>query len=243
MGNGSFKKKALPILNDAMFYARSRLPLKSTNKFYPDKRVIDKWKIKDPKRYSLHTESMDTEKIKKLNELRALRMNPAQYCQRLDSDFNRGIKNAGNCGENAMLAFSYLNKHVSELQRHAKDPVRILRIYLDMPVDHCLVLVGTFPDKGSAQLLENTLICDPWTKIVCPLNIYTSLWKAKMKKWSGRGLKGVHGGQTYDFYEDLCTRYSIYAGRVRIDEEAMHGIAMPVNDNVRYSLMNRKVFS
>ncbi|MCS2170793.1 hypothetical protein MUU46_10750 [Scandinavium sp. TWS1a] len=243
MDNRRFKEQAQPILQRALLYARSRLPLKAANKFYLNKNVTNEWMVTDPNRYLLHTVSMDKLRNQKLRELREHNSNPKHYCQKLDQDYRNGIKNPGNCGENAMLAFSYLANHVHGLQKKVKDPVRILRIYLKMPVDHALVLVGTWKGPGSHQLLENTLVCDPWAKIVCPIDTYSIYWQAKMKKWSDRGLKGYHGSQIYDFYQDRCTRESIIHGKVVLTEQALQGVTKLLHDPRCYSLMDRNVFS
>lgn len=51
MDSKQFQKLLLPKLREAMLYTRSRIPMKSANKFYPDKRMIDGLMMTNPDKY------------------------------------------------------------------------------------------------------------------------------------------------------------------------------------------------
>jgi len=98
-----FEKALMPHLLAAVKYARSRLPLKATNKIYTDKRMVSQMMPKDPKRWSLHTAEADEIRTKNIRALRALKLAPRETANKLEHDYINRIPHAGNCGENAIL--------------------------------------------------------------------------------------------------------------------------------------------
>lgn len=243
MDSKQFQKLLLPKLREAMLYTRSRIPMKSANKFYPDKRMIDGLMMTNPDKYRMHSLGGDRNRSLNLAANRKLKLAPQQVYRKYEQDHRNGIRNAGNCGENAMIAFWYLTEHIRELEKLVKTPIKILTIFLKHPVDHSLVLVGTEPPRGSGKIMENTLICDPWGKIVCPLAHYSLEWKMKMNKWSNRGLKGKCGRGTYDPFYDQCSRESVSVGRLLISEQTYSGKTQRIKDTKTYSLINKNEFS
>jgi hypothetical protein len=209
-----FEKAMEPILLSAIKYARSRLPLKSTNKVYTDKNLVSQY----PKRQRLHSAEADKIRSKSLKSLRDLRLSPRQVADMLERDYLNRIPHAGNCGENSILAYYYLLDRASRLDSATGTQVQVLRVYMPAPVDHAFVLIGTRPSGNAHLLLENTMICDPWTKIVCPLDDFDRLWRLKMKKWSGRGLVGVTNEGYYDHYRDNCSLNTVTEGKIRINQ-------------------------
>src|SRR5688572_29756959 len=189
MDNKRFQKLLLPKLTEAMLFTRSRLSLKSANKFYPDKRMIDGLMMSDPKKYRLHSLGGDRDRGAMVRGLRKLNLSSQQLYRKVEEDYRNGKENAGNCGENARVAFCYISENIQNWERLAGTPLKVISIFITRPVDHCLVLVGTQPVHNNGKILENALICDPWAKIVCPLAHYSLEWKMKMNKWSNRGLK------------------------------------------------------
>jgi len=214
-----FEQAMTPILLGAIKYARSRLPLKATNKLYRDKGLVSHMMPNDPKRWSLHTAQADAIRLKSLRSFRGQNLSPRERANALERDYVNRIPHAGNCGENAILAFYYLLDRASRLDGAAGRQVQILRVYMPAPVDHSYVLIGTRPAGFNKLLLENTMICDPWTKIVCPLDHFDQLWRLKMKKWSDRGLIGTCGGGWYDHYRDSCSLNTVVVGKIEIDEQ------------------------
>lgn len=214
-----FEHAMTPILLDAVKYARSRLPLKATNKIYTDKRHVSKMMSSDPKRWSLHTAEADAIRLKSLRSLRDQKLPPREVANTLERDYLNRIPHAGNCGENAVLAFYYLLDRARRLDAAAGTQVQIMRVYMPVPVDHAFVLVGTRPYGHSRSILDNTMICDPWTKIVCPLEHFDQAWRMKMKKWSSRGLAGLCGEGYYDHYKDNCSLNTVKVGKIDIDQQ------------------------
>ena len=214
-----FEKALMPHLLAAVKYARSRLPLKATNKIYTDKRMVSQMMSKDPKRWSLHTAEADDIRERNIRALRALKLAPRETANKLEHDYINRIPHAGNCGENAILAYYYLLDRAQRLDSAAKTEVQIMRVYLPAPVDHAFVLIGTRPAGYSRLLLENTLVCDPWTKIVCRLEDFDKLWRLKMEKWSSRGLAGLCGEGYYSHHGDSCSLNTVRIGKLQVDQE------------------------
>lgn len=212
-----FEQAMTPMLLSAIKYARSRLPLKATNKIYRDKSQVSHMMPKDPKRWGLHTAEADAIRLKALRSFREQHLSPRERANALERDYINRIPRAGNCGENSVLAFYYLLDRVSRLDAAAGRQVQILRVYMPAPVDHAFVLIGTHPAGHSRLILENTMICDPWTKIVCPLDHFDQLWRLKMKKWSDRGLSGQCSEGWYDHYRDSGSLNTVIQGKIQID--------------------------
>jgi hypothetical protein len=243
MDSKTFQKIVLPHLTEAMLFTRSRLSLKSSNKFYPDKNMIEKWMLTNPQKYRLHTLGGDKMRSAAVSAQRKLKLSSRQLYQKVENDYRNGVQNAGNCGENARIAFCYLTDRISKLERKVGCPILILQIFLQHPVDHCLVLVGTLPRRGSRKLIENTLICDPWAKIVCPIAHYSLEWKMKMNKWSNRGLMGKCVEGTFDPFYDECSRESIRVGKFIIFEQTAAGKTLASKNKQHYSLIDRRAIS
>jgi hypothetical protein len=101
----------------------------------------------------------------------------------------RGENAAGNCYEQSILAYSYL-----------QDNLGMIEIILDIvslkpPGNHNIVAInqprnseGIYP-KDFSDWGEDAFVVDPWAKIACPAREYPSKWVAKMTKWAARGLK------------------------------------------------------
>jgi len=241
--NNQFLKVMIPKLNSAVLHARSRLPYKSANKFYPNKNNIGNLMYTNPHKYRLHSLGGDMMRQNNLRSLRALHLSSSQTNQKLEQDYHDGIPHAGNCSENATLAFYYLSNHIHEYERKTGMPIVIMRVAIRPPVDHCLVLVGTQTRYGSEKLIENTLICDPWAKIVCPLDHYSLEWKMKMNKWSNRGLKGKCPNGIYDHFDDYYSREAIRVGKFVIFEKASANGIHVSGGKTLYSLIDRNHIS
>ncbi|MBF7954182.1 hypothetical protein [Rahnella victoriana] len=238
MDNKRFQKLLLPKLTEAMLFTRSRLSLKSANKFYPDKRMIDGLMMSDPKKYRLHSLGGDRDRGAMVRGLRKLNLSSQQLYRKVEEDYRNGKENAGNCGENARVAFCYISENIQKWERLAGTPLKVLSIFISNPVDHCLVLVGTQPVRNNGRILENALICDPWAKIVCPLAHYSLEWKMKMNKWSNRGLKGKYPGGVYDHFANRDSREAIRIGKFVIYEQTQYRISQRIHDKKLYSLID-----
>lgn len=243
MDSKHFQKVLLPKLKEAMLYTRSRLSMKSANKFYPDKRMIEGLMVSDPKKYRLHSLGGDRLRSEMLLALRKSKLNSQQLYRKVEEDHRKGKENVGNCGENARVAFCYLAEHIRELERVSHSHLKVIAIAIAPPVDHCLVLVGTQPPMHSHKILENAMVCDPWAKIVCPLAHYPLEWKMKMNKWSNRGLKGKYPGGVYDHFANYESREAINIGKFWIFEQVVHGMVQQIHDKKMYSLIDRSAIS
>ncbi|MGB7801749.1 hypothetical protein [Buttiauxella sp.] len=243
MNTKHYQNVLLPKLTEAMLYTRSRLSMKSANKFYPDKRMIDGLIETDPQKYRLHSLGGDRLRSEMVRANRNLNLSSHQLYRKVEEDYRHGKKNAGNCGENARVAFCYLAEHIRELERISHSNLKVLNIAIAKPVDHCLVLVGTQPAMRSGKILENALVCDPWAKIVCPLSHYPLEWKMKMNKWSNRGLKGKYPGGVYDHFDNYESREAIRIGKFHIYEQVLYGNLQRIQDNKYYSLIDKNAIT
>lgn len=211
----SVSKKMSPFLEKAILHARMLLPLKSANKFYPDKALVNRKIHTDPKRWGNHTEQADIARKTAVYNLRQHRLTNDALEKKLIADRDSGIKHGGNCGENATLAFMYLTAHKIEIEKKIGREIVIMKIFMPQPVDHCYVVVGTRSKKGN-KFMEHTMVCDPWAKITCKLSNYPNEWKAKMRKWENRGLRCLCSEGVYGPYSDRDSRESMDNGKFEI---------------------------
>ena len=178
----------------AVRHAREHVPLKSDNKDYGE----DESNIPEKKLAQYAEDSRDNRTIL-LNKIQCrIYEREAEWKQNgVPPDFkelaalirSRGANAAGNCYEQAILAYDHLQQEMKGRS------VALDIVSLQAPGNHNFVAInqpkdphGRYPADFSAWN-EHAYIVDPWSKIACPARLYPEQWEEKMRKWDARGLK------------------------------------------------------
>lgn len=178
----------------AVLRTRESVPLKSDNKDYGE----DEESIPERKLAKYTEDSRDNRTIL-LNKIQCkIYEREAEWKQNgVPPDFkelatlirSRGAEAAGNCYEQAILAYAHL-------QEEMKSKGATLDIVsLQAPGNHNFVAINQSKDSNNryptdfSDWSEHAYIVDPWSKIACPAQLYPKQWEEKMQKWHARGLK------------------------------------------------------
>lgn len=178
------------ILEAALLHARSRFPLKSHNKSYPDKEQLVGI------RRQLHSTVLDDARRDEMEK----RDEDLSAKDAWDTpDLYRWLRTAqtdtGNCLDHSLYVFYYLVENYQKVADCFGHPVNIQIIELTKPGDHLFVVVNQNPSgpDGShfpahmASCNRDAWVCDAWANIICPAWFYPQRWSEKMEKWSRNG--------------------------------------------------------
>jgi hypothetical protein len=178
----------------AVLHSRRLVPLKSDNKDYGEdedlipERKSEKYSedARDRRTCALNRIQCQIYALEAKWKQSKIRPNFKELAQIISS---KGEMAAGNCYEQAILAYDYLHDNLKEAG------VTLDIASLKPPGNHNIVTInqpknseGIYP-KEFSDWNEDAFVVDPWAKIACPAREYPKEWVEKMTKWAGRGLK------------------------------------------------------